>query len=106
MSELELAQREVEKFKAEAEQLRSDIQARDLQILKQQVGSELRLPKELIERLRGDDEESIRADAQSLAGLVPDDSPFPKPDPSQGGDGVGSGGTTADAFAAFVNNRL
>lgn len=107
LSDLEKANLAAQQAQAEAEQLRADVAARDLEVLRQKIGAEAKLPPELVARLQGDDEESLRSDAKKLAELVPDTtSPFPKADPSQGARGTAPGGTNADRFAEFISERL
>ncbi|MBK0418285.1 hypothetical protein JD276_04470 [Leucobacter sp. CSA1] len=107
LSELEKAQRAAESAAEESARLKAEIESRDLQILKQSIGAELKLPPELVARLQGDTEEALREDAKSLAALVPDTtSPFPKADPSQGVQGSAAGGTNADRFASFLDKKL
>lgn len=107
-SELEKAQATAESASAEVAQLQSEIKSRELQLLKQSIGIETGLPANLIDRLQGDDEEALRADAKSLADFIPDtsQSPFPKADPSQGAKETSVGGTTADKFAAAFADRI
>lgn len=104
LSDLEKAQRAAEAATAQATALQAEVEARDLQILRQAVGGEFGLSPKLVARLQGSTEDELRADAKELAALVPDSSPspFPKADPSQGVQGTPSGGTTADRFAAAV----
>lgn len=100
-TELEKATRRIKELEEKTASLESGIGERDLTILKLNTGIDEGLPRNLIARLQGSDEETIKADAQSLRELVPDTtpSPFPKADPSQGskpGDGKAS---NADLFA-------
>lgn len=83
---------------------KTDLEAQKMRL---DVGLEAKLPREFIERLRGDDVESLRADAESLKAFVSDDkpSPFPKADPSQGAKGAATA-TTADLFAAAVADHI
>lgn len=105
MTELEKVQKAVAEAAEKTSQLEKEIAARDLQILKQNIGAEFKLPPELVGRLQGADEAALRADAKSLAEIVPD-SPFPKADPSQGAKGAVVGGTNADRFASFLDAKL
>lgn len=104
LSELEKAQKAAADADARAADFEAQIKARDVEILRQRVANELKLPAELVDRLRGDDEEAIRADAKSLAAIIPtaNGSPRPKPDPFQGGDGTGLHSSINDADRAFV----
>lgn len=106
LSDLQKAQKVAQDAADESERLKAEIESRDLQILKQTIGAEFKLPTELVARLQGDDADALRADAKSLAELVPDNSPFPKADPSQGAKGSAGGGTNADRFAAFMESKL
>lgn len=104
LSELEKAQKAAADADARAADFQAQIKARDVEILRQRVANELKLPTELVDRLRGDDEESIRADAKSLAAIIPaaNGNPRPKPDPFQGGDGSGLHSSIDSADRAFV----
>jgi len=99
-TELEKALGRIKALEEENGALSGDVAARDKTILRLNTGIDEGLPKNLIARLQGDDEDSIKADAVSLRELIPDNtpSPFPKADPSQG---ATSGGKTsnADLFA-------
>lgn len=99
-TELEKAQQRISELEAANATLTSDLSDRDRTILRLNTGIDEGLPKNLIARLQGDDEESIKADAASLRELVPDNtpSPFPKADPSQGPKGAGKT-SNADLFA-------
>lgn len=46
------------------------IQTLQGQLLRERVGRRLGLPDELVDRLRGDDEDSVLADAEKLVGLL------------------------------------
>jgi hypothetical protein len=52
------------------EQMQKDIDERDHSLLRMRVGVEKSLPLPIIERLQGDDEASITADAEKLAELM------------------------------------
>lgn len=99
-TELEKATRRIKELEDANGTLTSDLAARDRTILRLNTGIDEGLPKNLIARLQGDDEESIKADAASLRELVPDNTPnpFPKADPSQGPKGAGKT-SNADLFA-------
>lgn len=99
-TELEKATRRIRELEEANGTLASDLAARDRTILRLNTGIDEGLPKNLIARLQGDDEESIKADAASLRELVPDNtpSPFPKADPSQGPKSTGKT-SNADLFA-------
>lgn len=72
------------------------------------VGIDKGLPRQLIERLKGDDAEALVADADSLLALIPSDAkpPIPKADPSQGPSGAPAGSTPEQEFAGFLSNQL
>lgn len=71
------------------------------------VGIDKGLPKRLIDRLRGDDEESLAADADDLLQFVPADSKpaAPRPDPSQGTQKAGKP-SNAQLFADQLDGIL
>lgn len=104
-SDIDKALARVAELEAANTQLTSDLGKRDLTISRLNVGIDERLPKNLIARLQGDDEESIKADAASLRELIPDStpSPFPKADPSQGPKDSGGKTTTAGQFASQLD---
>lgn len=106
LTELEKVQKDMAATAERTSKLEAEIAARDLLLLKQKIGAEFQLPAELVARLQGDTDDALRADAKSLADLVPDKSPFPKADPSQGAKGAVSGGTNADRFASFIDAKL
>lgn len=56
-------------------------------VLRQQVALQKGVPATLVERLRGDDEASLSADADELLALL-NKPTSPKPDPSQGAKGA------------------
>lgn len=99
-TELEKALSRINELEAANGTLTSDLAQRDRTILRLNTGIDEGLPKNLIARLQGEDEESIKADAASLRELIPDNtpSPFPKADPSQGPKGTGKT-SNADLFA-------
>lgn len=72
------------------------------------IGLEMSLPRDLVDRMRGDDEAALRADAETLKAFVPKNSTptFPKADPSQGAKTSHVGGTNADRFADLVDAKL
>lgn len=100
-TEIEKATRRITELEAANQALTSDLASRDKTILRLNTGIDEGLPKNLIARLQGDDEESIKADAASLRELVPDNTPnpFPKADPSQGPKGGAGTTSNADQFA-------
>ena len=93
---------------AETARLQDELGKSEVTITKLTIGIDEKLPMSLINRMQGDDEDSLRADAKELAGFVSDEtpSPFPKADPSQGVKGTPVGGTTADQFATFMESKL
>lgn len=106
-TELEKAQSRIKELEEANSTLTVDLSDRDKTILRLNTGIDEGLPKNLIARLQGEDEESIKADAVSLRELVPDSapSPFPKADPSQGPKGAGKT-NNADLFAKFAEGKL
>lgn len=104
-TELEKATRRIKELEEANTTLTSDVASRDKTILRLNTGIDEGLPKNLIARLQGDDEDAIKADAASLRDLVPDNtpSPFPKADPSQGPKGAGKT-SNADQFAAQLDS--
>lgn len=71
LSELEKAQKAAADAEAARSALEAEVRARDVELLRQRIGVEVGLPAELVARLQGEDEESLRADAKSLAAVVP-----------------------------------
>ena len=104
LSELEQAQLAAKNSATRVAALEADIVARDLLIVKQRVGVELKLPAALIDRLQGGDEAAILEDGKALAALMPagGGTPRPKPDPFQGGDGSGLHSSIDSADREFV----
>jgi hypothetical protein len=90
-----------------AEQRVADLEPENLRL---RVALETGLPAELIDRLKGDNEDELKADAESLLKLVvPDGDPparTPRPVPSQGGDGGGAAGLNEDRLLSDVKNAL
>lgn len=99
-TELEKATRRIKELEESNASLSADVATRDKTILRLNTGIDEGLPKNLIARLQGDDEDTLKADAASLRELIPDNtpSPFPKADPSQGPKGAGKT-SNADLFA-------
>lgn len=104
-TELEKALGRIKSLEEENATLNGDVASREKTILRLNTGIEEGLPKNLIARLQGDDEESIKADAVSLRELIPDNTPnpFPKADPSQGPKGAGKT-SNADQFAQQLDS--
>lgn len=98
LTDLQKAQKLAADAEAARAELETKLKAKDLDVLKHKIGAELKLPAEIIDRLQGDDEESIRADAEALTKFVSasPQSNFPKPDPSLGAGSGGGGSLTAD----------
>lgn len=103
-TEIEKATRRIAELESANQTLTTDLQSRDRTILRLNTGIDEGLPKNLILRLQGDDEEALKADAASLRELIPDNtpSPFPKADPSQGPKGAGKT-SNADLFASAMD---
>lgn len=59
-----------EKSKAELAEKEAALKAQQLDLLRQRIGSEMKLPQELISRLSGLTDEEIRADAEILVKIV------------------------------------
>lgn len=55
---------------AGADEKDQKIQTLEGQLLRERVGRRLGLPDELVDRLRGDDEDTVLADAEKLVGLL------------------------------------
>lgn len=90
---------ELDRLTGENSTLSTSLASTSLEVIRLNVGIDKKLPKELIARLKGDDEDSIAADADTLgpyAGVKPT---APAPDPSQGPHGAGGARTTAQQFA-------
>lgn len=104
-TEIEKATRRIAELESSNQNLTADLANRDKTILRLNTGIDEGLPKNLIARLQGDDEDSIKADAASLRELVPDNTPnpFPKADPSQGPKGAGKT-SNADHFAQQLDS--
>lgn len=72
--------------------------------IRQRVALTKGVPADLVDRLRGDTEDEIAADADALMALVTAPK-SPRPDPSQG-PRTTAAGSTADQFAAAINGFL
>jgi len=72
--------------------------------LRQRVALTKGVPVELVDRLRGDTEEEITADADALLALISAPK-SPRPDPSQGPRATANA-STADQFAAVFHDLL
>ena len=97
-SALEKAQREAKEAQEAASKATSDA-------LRLRVAVAKGLPEALVNRLQGSTEEELAADAESLLALVRTPT-APQPDLSQGAKGASSGGSTAEQFAAAVQNAF
>lgn len=98
MTELEKAQRSAQEAQAELDRIRS-------QSLRQQVALSKGVPAELVDRLRGDTEDELNADAEALLALI--GAPrSPKPDPSQGGSGTSHLPLNGDGIEAALRSKL
>jgi len=106
-TDLEKAQARITELEGSNQKLIGDLGSRDLEILRLNTGIDAGLSRPLIARLQGTDEDSFKADAEALKGLIPDSTnPFPKADPSQGGAGAQGKKSTGDLFAAAVKDHL
>jgi uncharacterized membrane protein YqiK len=97
----------VSALEAEKVTLAGDLETKSKEITRLNVGIDKKLPKSLIDRLRGDDEDSLIADADALLEFVPGDTkqdPFPKADPSQGAKDKTGKTSNADLFAEQVGD--
>jgi hypothetical protein len=96
---------EIERLTVENGSLTGDIQSKAKEITRLNVGIDKGLPKSLIARLQGEDEETLSADADSLLEFMPADTKQapPRPDPSQGPKPTGSA-STAQQFADAVGD--
>lgn len=109
---------ELEKFrdaqKTEAEKLAERAQKAEADranLLRRAVAAELGLPSDLAERLRGDDEDELKADAEALKALL---APTPPTEPAapavpawpDAPQGPRGGAAVADPAAATANDLL
>lgn len=74
--------------------------------LRQKVAIEKGVPAKWVDRLRGDTEEELAADADQILADVQQSPTTPKPDLSQGSQGTPQPASTADKFAAAFEGRL
>lgn len=104
-TEFEKATRRIKELEEANSTLTTDLASAGKTILRLNTGIDEGLPKNLILRLQGDDEDAIKADAASLRELIPDNTPnpFPKADPSQGPKGAGKS-SNADQFAQQLDS--
>ena len=80
---------DVERAQAAASEAEKRAAAAETAMLRYRVAATKQLPADLVDRLRGDTEEEMLADADTLLKLVKPAAP--KPDPTQGARGAGSG---------------
>jgi hypothetical protein len=73
-------------------------------LVRYRVAAAKSLPPELVERLRGDTEEEMLADADSLLKLIKPKAEL-RPDPSQGARGTGSGSPDMNALLRTAAGR-
>jgi chromosome segregation ATPase len=103
--ELEEAGRsELEKAQKAANEATARLAEYEKTTIRQRVALTKGVPADLVDRLRGDTEDEIAADADALLALVSAPK-SPRPDPSQGPRTTASG-TTADQFAAALGGIL
>ena len=74
--------------------------------LRQKVAIEKGVPAKWVDRLRGDTEEELAADADQILADIQQSPTTPKPDLSQGSQGTPQPATAADKFAAAFEGRL
>jgi hypothetical protein len=94
---------EIERLRAQLAEAQSGQTAAELASLKYRVGVESKLPSELIARLQGSDEATLKADAAELAKLAPGYK-APKSDPSQGPQDKPSGATPQEDFEDAIGS--
>lgn len=98
MSELEKAQQAAQAAQAELDQIKA-------RALRQQVALAKGVPADLVDRLRGDTEDELAADADALMALIGTPR-TPKPDPSQGGSGTPHLPLNGDGIEAALKQKL
>lgn len=105
LDELEAANlSELEKAQRAATEASARLAEYEKTMIRQRVALAKGVPADLVDRLRGDTEDEINADADSLLALVKSQTQTtPKPDPSQGARGAATG-STADQFASTVGS--
>lgn len=93
---------ELDKAKKAAADALAQLEAERSANLRQRIALEKGLPANLVDRLRGDTEDDIAADADALLALV--NAPrTPSPDPTQGPQGAAPT-TPEQEFVAFANS--
>lgn len=76
---------ETEKLKRQLDETAAKLRAVELNNLKQRTAAAVGLPPELADRLQGDDEDTLKADAEKLAKLMPPKQPKAGPtNPAEG----------------------
>jgi hypothetical protein len=111
LAELEESQKtEQQKLADQLAAVTAERDAAHGQLLRHRVAVAKGLTADLVDRLRGDTEDELSADADQLLALVSkkDDSetrPGPRPDLSQGAQG-GAGTSTAQQFAAAIGGEF
>lgn len=66
-----------EKAKSELDALKAQLKATELDALRARIGAEYGLPSQLAARLQGDDEATMRSDAETLKSALPASTPTP-----------------------------
>jgi Xaa-Pro aminopeptidase len=97
---------ELERFKREADELRTGKSKAELDAIRYRVALTKGLPANLAARLQGEDQESIEADADALAELVTVKPGAVRADPSQGPKTTITKQTPAQQFAAHLTEQL
>jgi hypothetical protein len=62
---------EYQKLREEVDAIKSERESLRVENLRRKVAAEYKLPDAFVNRLMGDDEDSLRADAESLASMLP-----------------------------------
>lgn len=89
-------QKLAEKSAHDLEALRNELKARDLRDKRRAIGAKFNLPPELADRLVGEDDQDIEADAKKMAELLPK---APKPQPGPNATNPGASGQTGETDA-------
>ena len=90
-----------EQLAAQAAELQETLRARELALLRQQVASAKKLPPPLADRLRGETQEELEADADALLLAIPRQV-APSLDGRAGGNSGGSVAVTDEQVKAFA----
>lgn len=103
--QIDTLQGQVAELESTNTSLASDVESKNKEITRLNVGIDKKLPKSLIARLQGDDEDTLAADADALLEFLPADAKpaLPKADPSQGPKADVGKTSTAQQFADSVN---